>query len=361
MIGKPALLRLHRYVGLAAAAFLFVQALTGLTLVFGPQLAQLLDPSGMTSGIGSGDATAATLLGAAEGRFPGYRADRLVYPDTADGTYLVHLDDGEAGKKYVSLDRHDATIRREGSIWRFPVVAALNIHDQWLSGVAGTIVVAVAGLLLLGLAGTGLAFWWPRRGRIRKSLAVQRHLAPRLVLRQVHRTAGAVLSALLAFVALTGLFLAVPMVLDGPAPHWTSTEPFAPRLEPALALARARFPGHAVRDIRMQGPTRIAVFLHAPERNSRAVHRVVVDTRGPRIESVLGAFDNREAWVIALPLHSGSVLGLSGRLVILAGGLALAFLALTGPLMWYQARRARRRPAGAPPRKPARIDAGTIA
>jgi uncharacterized iron-regulated membrane protein len=361
MIGKPALLRLHRYVGLAAAAFLLVQALTGLTLVFGPQLAQLLDPSGMTSGAGQGDAAPARLLAVAESRYPTYRIDRLVYPEQLDGTYLVHLDDGGGAKTYVSLDRHNASIRREGGVWRFPVVAALNIHDQWLSGVPGTVLVTVEGILLLGLAATGVAFWWPRRGRIRKSLAVQRHLAPRLVLRQIHRTTGALISALLAFVALTGLFLAVPMVLDGPAPHWTSTEPFASRLEPALALARARYPGHAVRDIRMQGPTRIAVFLHAPERNSRAVHRVVVDTRGPRIESVLGAFDNREAWVIALPLHSGTVLGLSGRLVILAGGLALAFLALTGPLMWYQARRARRRPAGAPPRKPARIDAETVA
>ena len=347
MIGKPTLFRLHRYFGLAAAAFLLVQALTGLVLVFGPQFAQLVDPVGMTSRAGPGDASPARLLAAAEARYPTYRIDRLVYPEQADGTYLVHLDDGHAGKRYVSLDRHDATIRREGSIWRFPVIAAFNIHDQWLSGIPGMMLVSITGMALLGLAGTGLAFWWPKRGRFAKSLAVQWHLKPRLVLRQLHRTAGAVISLLLVMMAVTGLFIAIPMVLDGPEARWFTPAPFAPRIEPALAVARTRYPDHALRDVRMQGPTRIAFFFHAPERNSRAVHRIVVDTSGPRVAAELGAFENNAAWVFTLPLHSGTIFGLAGRLIILLAGIALALLAATGPLMWYQARRAKRRPARA--------------
>ena len=348
-MGKAFLFRLHKTFGLTAAAFLFVQALTGLTLVFGPDLAQLVDPAGMTSGPGSADASPARLLAVAEARYPQYRIDRLVYPSQEDGTYLVHLDDGNGGKRYLSLDRHNATILREGSIGHFPVIAALNIHDQWLSGVPGTVLVAVAGSMLLLLAATGLAYWWPRRGRLRQGLAIKWHVAPRLVLRQVHRTTGAIVSALLMFMAVTGLFLAIPMVLDGPAPHWISPEPFAPRVQGALELARRQFPRHEVRDIRMQGPTRIAIFFLAPERNSLAVHRVVVDTRESRVESVLGAFENKAPWVVVLPLHSGEILGLAGKLVIFLIGVALALLTLTGPLMWYQARRARRRPANVPP------------
>jgi len=58
MIGKPGLFRLHKWVGITAAAFLFVQALTGLTLVFGAELAQVVDPRGMVSKAGPRDAAA---------------------------------------------------------------------------------------------------------------------------------------------------------------------------------------------------------------------------------------------------------------------------------------------------------------
>lgn len=339
MIGKPTLLRLHKYLGLTAAALLFVQALTGMTMVFGSELAQAIDHPGMTSGPGTSDASPARLLSVAEARYPDYRADRLVWPALADGTYLVHLDDGRGGKVYLSLDRHDAAILREGRIWRFPVVLALGIHEQWLIGIPGKILVSAAGFLLVFIAASGVALWWPRRGRLGKSLAVQWHLMPRLVLRQLHRTAGTTISVIFLFVAVSGLFIAVPIVLDGAPGRWYSSEPFAPRLEPALAVAKAAVPDRELRDIRMQGPTLIAFFFHAPERNSRAVHRVVVDTRGPRVQSELDAFANQAPWVIALPLHTGEMLGLPGRVLVFVAGLTLAFLASTGPLMWYQARR----------------------
>jgi uncharacterized iron-regulated membrane protein len=343
MISKAAFFRLHKYLGLVGAAFLLVQSLTGLTLVFGPSLAQLIDPPGMTSGQGMSDARPAKLLAAAELRYPAFHIDRLVYPERPDGTYLVHLANSDGNKRYVSLDRHTAAVLRSGTIWSFPIIAALNIHDQWLSGTPGTIGISLVAVLLLLAAATALSFWWPRRGRIRKSLAVQWHLKPRAVLRQLHRTTGVSVSALLAFMALTGLFVSIPMVLDGTAKPWSTSQSFALHIEPALTLAERQFPGKAVRDVRMQAPSRIAVFLFAPERNVMAVHRVVIDTQGPTVVSVRNAFDDKEPWVVALPLHNGQALGLAGQLLIALVGLSLAALASTGPIMWWQARRARRR------------------
>jgi uncharacterized iron-regulated membrane protein len=342
MMGKASLLRLHKYFGLVAAAFLFVQALTGLTLVYGADLAQLVDPAGMISAPGGGDATPSALIAAAEARYGDFHVSRLVYPETADGTYFIHLANGRGEKRYVSLDRHKAAILRAGNIWHFPIVAAFNIHDQWMSGRLGMVVVAVAGTMLLLLAGTGLAFWWPRRGRIRQSLKVNTQLSIRLVLRQLHRSTGVVISTLLAFMAVTGLFIVIPTIVDGPPANWESTRSFAPRVGPALDLARQAFPGRAVRDIRMPKPDEIHIFFNAPERNSRAVHRVVVDTGEGRVLSVRNAFDDKAAWVIALPLHSGAALGWLGRLIILVGGLSLLGLSATGPIIWLQARRARR-------------------
>lgn len=348
MISKVAYFRFHKYLGLIGAAFLLVQSLTGLTLVFGPQLSQLIDPAGMISRPGTSEARPSRLLGAAESLYPGFHAERLVYPPGADGTYLVFLANANGNMRYVSLDRRSGAVLRFGSIWHFPVIAALYIHYQWLSGTPGLVLISSVGVVLLLTPLMGLGFWWPRRGRVRKSLTVQWHLKPRAVLRQLHRTTGVTVSGLLLFTATTGLLVSVPDAIAGTPKPWSSTQSFAPRIEPALSLAEHQFPGKAIRDVRMPDPSQIAVFLFAPERNVMAVHRVVIDTRGPTIVSVRNAFQDREPWVIALPLHNGQMFGVAGQLVIVMIGLSLAALALTGPIMWYQARRARRRTRRAP-------------
>ena len=351
MVSKAAFFRFHKYLGLIGAAFLLVQSLTGLILVFGPEFAQLVDPAGMTSGPGKTDARPSQLLASAESLFAGFHVDRLVYPDRPNGTYLVHLANANGDKRYVSLDRHTGAVLRYGTISHFPVVAALNIHDQWLSGTPGTVLISIVGLTLLLTAAMGLCFWWPRRGKVRKSLTVQWRLKPRAILRQLHRTTGVSVAALLAFMATTGLFVSIPMVIDGNPQPWSTNQSFAPRVEPAIRVAQAQFPRKAIRDVRMPGPTRVAVFLFAPERNSMAVDRVVIDTRGPSLVSVRNAFDDHETWVIALPLHNGQALGLPGQLIIFLIGLSLAALASSGPIMWVQARRARRATSRAPARQ----------
>jgi uncharacterized iron-regulated membrane protein len=354
MISKAAYFRFHKFLGLIGAAFLLVQSLTGLTLVFGPEVAQLIDPAGMTSGNGKVDASPAAMLATAESLYPSFHVDRLVYPVLLNGTYLVHLANANGDKRYVSLDRHSGTVLRTGSIWQFPLEAALNIHNQWLSGTPGMVLVSTVGLVLLLTAAMGVCFWWPRRGKVGKSLAIQWHLKPRAVLRQLHRTTGVTASALLAFMAITGMFISIPMVVAGTPAPWSTSQSFASRIDPALRLAEQQFPGRAIRDVRMPGPTEIVVYLLAPQRNSMAVHRVVIDTRGPRIESVHNAFDDRAPWVIAEPLHNGQDFGLAGKLLIALIGLSLATLASTGPIMWYQARRARRRTGRARARAPSK-------
>ena len=356
MIGKPGLFRVHRWLGITAAGFLFVQALTGLALVFGPELARLIDPSGMVSKSGSVDAAPTVLVAAAEAQYPDYRISRLVYPATEDGTYLVHLTDEHGMMRYVSLDRHDARVLREGAIWHFPMIAVFNIHDQWLAGRPGMALVMVSGFSLVIMAISGFAFWWPRRS-IRKNLAVRWDSKPRLILRQLHRTTGVLAFPLLLFQAVTGLTIVIPMVTDPPAREWNTRESFAPGVELAVGLARQRYPDHAIRDVRIAAPTRINVFFKAPERNSRAVHRVTVDTTSNRVEAVLDASADRAIWVITYPLHTGEYLGLPGRILLLFVGLALAGLAGAGAVMWAQARGAKSRSAKARTRNRAEVGA----
>jgi hypothetical protein len=141
------------------------------------------------------------------------------------------------------------------------------------------------------------------------------------------------------------LTIVIPMVTDEPAKQWNLRESFAPRVDLAVALARPRYPGHAIRDVRVVSPDRINVFFKAPERNSRAVHRVTVDTQRRQVDAILDASADRAIWVVTYPLHTGEYLGLAGRIVLLFVGFALAGQAGAGAVMWVQARRAKARSA----------------
>lgn len=349
MIGKTALFRIHKYCGLAAALVLLVQAITGMALVYGADIAQWLDPAGLVRNTAGSDASPGQLLAAAEANYPGFRVQRLVYPAQPDATYFVHMADARGARRYVSLDPGNAEILRDGSVWSFPVEAALLFHDQLMAGKFGMALVTLAGFVLLCLGISGMIVWWPKRGRIRKSLAIQWHLKARLVLRQLHRSTGVVVAIILGFSTVTGLFMSIPMLIEeSPEALPRVGRSIAPAIDGALALARREFPGHAVRDIRMPGPRRLNVFFNAPERNSRAVHLVSIDLPAHRVTMVRHARAHKEPWVIALPLHTGQALGAAGRVLILLGGFALALLAASGPILWYQASRMKRRAPARP-------------
>ncbi|MEA1671985.1 PepSY-associated TM helix domain-containing protein [Nitrospirillum sp. BR 11163] len=349
MVPKRVLFQVHKYGGLGAALFILAQALSGILLVLrrGP------GPAGLTgeapaSGVSPGDVLA-TLAAA----HPQDLLQRLVFPDRPEAPFLAHLWEPDGTIRYVALDPGTAHILRDGPLWRFPAEILSHLHDQMLAGRPGTAAIILVGLVTVATTLAGVAHWWPRPGRWRQSLTVQWRQPARLVLRQAHRTLGAVAALLVGVSALSGLTLAVPMLLDAPPPPSSPTTIMATDVDTALASARALFPGHAVRDLRFPGPKLLDVYFHAPERNAEAVHKVRIDLADQHVVQVVAANDDHAAWVVVLPLHTGVLGGGLGRALALFSGLSLAMMAVTGPAMWLQlalakARNRRRQMAGAP-------------
>jgi len=339
-MSKRLLLLIHRYCGLAAALFLLVQAATGAMLVYRAELARLADPAGMVRQSQGPDAPLSAILCAIRDQHPDWRIRRIFFPIGADGVYFVHLTTAEGAARYASLDPGSTRILRAGGIWSFPAEAALRIHYEMMSGLPGRIFILLVGISLLGMIATGLAYWWPRRGRWRKSLAIDLRLAPKLVLRHFHRSLGALLAPLILLSAATGAYLAFVLLIESPAPPARlSSPPSVTAPDRALALARSQFPGSAVRDIRIPDPGTFNILLRAPERNAEAVHLVRVDLATNRVLARIPADRDPSLWVPILPIHNGKALGTIGRIILLLGALAIATLTVTGPLMWLQARK----------------------
>ncbi|MFD1103319.1 PepSY-associated TM helix domain-containing protein [Sphingobium olei] len=339
-MSRPQWLRLHRYAGLIMALFLLVQAMTGALLLYRGPVERLLDPAGQASRGHGPILSAGQAMALASVAIPGARVTRLFAPDTSRSTWFAHMARADGEAVYATVDPAGGAVLRAGGLSRFPLEAALQLHYRLLSGRAGMAVIALNGLALLLMAGSGLAYWWPKRNPA-KALAVRWSLSPRLVLRQAHRTLGVVAAAFLILLSATGFLLVFPDLFasGGSAPPAVVT---AAQVDRELALAQSAFPGAALRDIRI-GSNRLTVNFHAPERNARAVHVVAVSLAGAHIVSAKPAQASRALWMPLLPIHSGEFLAPVGPPVWLVVALSLAALAISGPIIWWHATAQRRR------------------
>jgi len=343
-MSKTSLLALHRSLALVFAPLLLLQALTGAALLFRGPLARLVDLAGMTASARGPSVTVSTLAASAEARFASYRVQRMFLPVTREGTVFVELAGADGSTRFASLDPASARVLAAGSVWRFPLEAALRLHYRLMNGRVGLCLILANGIILALLAGSGLGFWWPGRTRVLKALAIRKSTPKRLKLRLWHRSGGVTLSVVLLFSAATGILLVAPDIPEGvgqanlgPAPLRSPTQ-----IDDAVALARAQFPGSPLRDIRFPVADRIDLNFSAPERNPRAVHMVSVAVSRREIIKSLRAAQNGVLWMKVLPLHTGDSFGIAGRLMLLVEASMLAFLAISGPTMWWRGRRARR-------------------
>jgi uncharacterized iron-regulated membrane protein len=213
-----------------------------------------------------------------------------------------------------------------------------------MDGRLGLLLVLANGLSLALIAGSGLAFWWPGRGRALKSLVIRKAAPQRVRLRLWHRSGGVTISIVLLFSAVTGLLLVAPDIAEdgGPAVIRPATARSLTRIDAAVARARAQFPAAQLHDIRFPQADRIEINFSAPARNPRAVHTVKISlSRGELLRS-LPAEHNFVLWMKILPLHTGESFGITGRVALLIEALVLSFLTISGPTMWWRARRAKR-------------------
>lgn len=346
MSARPSLLIFHRRLALTMAPLLLLQALTGSVLLFRTEIARTIDPRAMVRSSSAPDAPISTLTARTEAALPGFRVTRLFLPATPRDTAFALLADDQGSARYAAVDPGNGALLAAGGIWRFPLEAALQLHYRLMDAKVGMTVILANALALMILSITGTAFWWPGRKRAIKALAIRAAAPPRARLRQWHRSTGILLALPVLFSATTGLLLILPDLAEpaGVAASPTPT-PGADAIDQAVARAAAAFPGEPIRDIRFPQADRIDVNFLAPQHGPRAVDVASVSLSGGQLLKRIPAAENPALWMTVLPLHTGDSFGIGGRIILLVEAIALIFLACSGPLMWWHARRPRRRKA----------------
>lgn len=366
--------RWHFYAGLIILPMLMWLAATGALYLYKAELERVVYGA-WTQRQFTGPPTAlAPMLDRVTAQMPGRvtRIERPADPDTSWGMTLVRPD-GERRTLFVD----PAFGQVLGSTAEGGVMETVKrLHSLAITGPVGNAVIEIAAGWVILLCLSGFYLWWPRAGQ--RALALRGRVGQRLFWRDFHASTGALVGAVILFLAVTGmpwsgywggwLRGAVAAVGGGrpPAPGAARGEHAdhgAP--DPALPWSmqhRGHPTGHGGADI---GPDRAIAIASARGIGSAWSLTLPAEAGAPYLVAAaakraddarvlyLDATDGRvlldapyaqfgrgaQAIEWGIAVHQGQQYGEVNRLAMLAGCIGAWLLGLSAPILWWKRRR----------------------
>jgi uncharacterized iron-regulated membrane protein len=352
---------LHRYVGLAVAAVLFMSGLTGALITFDGDIDRATHPALRQAAPAPGGVGADVLAAGARQAWSGHPIRMIVFPETPGDTVEVWYRDSSM-RAY--LDPHDGRILGMRDMRDTLMGVLVDLHTNLLAGETGRAVIGWCGLAAVALIVLGVWLWWPKGGRWRAALTVKWEAGAARVWLDVHKVAGIATCVFLLVIAATGAALALPKIVTDPllaaltgqgvtrdAPQSVRRAGAPASLDAMMRQAKAAFPEGRITRLMLpakpQAP--VTVRMRLPGEIHQLGRTFVYFDRYDG--TLLRADDVREAGLATrinawfYPLHTGVVGGVGTRLLNVLFGLSLALISLSGAWMWVRNRLAKRRAA----------------
>jgi uncharacterized iron-regulated membrane protein len=388
------LVRLHRWFGVATALFLFVAGLTGAIIAWDHELDAALNPSffkARTDAPALSGLELARRVEAADPRLqvtylpltaePGHTLQMMVLPRTNPATKQPYpLDFNQ-----VAVDPATGEIqgRRE---WGAVSLARLNLipfiyklhytlHLPFTGGIdTGTWLMGIVGIVWLFDSVIAHVLSFPSFKAWRKSFAFRLKRGGYALTFDLHRSGGVWIWGLLMVVALTSISMNLAGPVVRPIVSLFSTLTPDPINNPEIVRAPqpgdkvmsreqifelAEQAGKAMNLAAPPGGIYYAEFLHTygvgfyvPGNDHGDVGLgnpwMYWDAATGKLlgKTIPGKGTAGDIFMqVQFPLHSGRILGLGGRILLSAMGIAVAVLSATGLLIWLKKLNARRRSA----------------
>lgn len=345
----------HRWVGLFLGLFIAVQGLTGTLLLFRQPLNHLLHPGAFTPSPPALDANVDAV------RASGCTISRIDLPDTATDPLFFHLSCN--GDPFMAT-AGGGRVLRLAPLGDWPMEWLFQFHYRLAAGTAGQQAVGWIGVALLALCLTGL--WMllraARRDGWRALFRPGWPTAPLRRWRDLHRAAGLYLVPVLALLALTGIGMAwnptvtaALSVTPRPSPQ-VPVRPDTPLLPLSSIVDRGK--GAAPSSIRLPGGHGRVVMVMRGRADSPDYEQFWFDGYTGTPLGTRRAAERAPAdrfMDLFYPLHTGSLLGPAGTVLLLLAGLSLPGFLATGVFLWSR----RRGPATLPMRVAALSRDGT--
>jgi uncharacterized iron-regulated membrane protein len=343
---RNTVLQAHRWAGLTVGLVLIYVALTGLTMLFRPQLEPLVERGLREVSSCVARLPADALVRSAREVHPGGRIRQLEIADGGFGATVVRFDDLVG----VYVDPCNGAILGQRDRWGGVFGMLEYLHRYRFVGntdVSETIAGSVAFTLVLMVLG-GIVAWWPASLKAAgKSLKLRPKLKGRAFEINLHRTYGMYVALVLlatAGAALTFTFDwargAVYAIMGSPPPERkpVSAESGGTVLPLETFLARTLAMVPDAGDITLINPGKpgaaveiIVIERAAPHPNARTMLFLDAHTGGVlRFEPYAASSPGHKVYRWLASLHMGYIGGVFGQLVLLAAILGIPILGYTG-------------------------------
>jgi len=354
---RNAIVVLHRWIALILGLFIALVSITGSIIVVEGPLDRLLHPDLFTVPIpasGTARVTLDSLMASAGTRGA---VTRLVLAEADGRSVLAQLTRG-AGEVFLN-PYTGAVIGQRTLAERNAGFTARNhsLHVTLMARAAGNQVVVWSTIAALFLVVGGLYLWWQDKiWRVRFAASWKR------INFDLHHALGLFTFIVLFLMTATGVTMHYPIFgrffsrLDRGAPAAPAPAPQslpAPgaamvSLEAAAGASQAALPGSELGSIGVPADTArpISIGRRFPEdRSDGGRSRIFVDRWTGRVLHVSSSRDARlgaRLNAAQRPLHTGEILGPPTEVIWFVASLVLAAQAVTGTLMWWHGRPARK-------------------
>lgn len=346
---RKTFVKLHRWLGLCAAAIWLVQALTGILLTFHFEAEDAM----LTTRQVATDSTAIERRIDALANAGGAARVNWIWTTAGlpDRYVILHKSaDGESRKAYI--DGAGEILRNAAADDYSFLGLVREIHLTLVAGTVGHWILAASGLLLVTNLVFGLVIAWPKRGQWRHALRPRGRRGSAARSYSWHKALGLWAGLPLLIVVTTGTLV----LFEHPIRDLVGAEEVSLPANPATGqpvgfAAASHAAVAAIPGSRFVGTTMPSVedasyyaWVRAPGELYRGGYGgslVVVDANDGGIRGAwpVTEADPAQAFVASFyPLHTGEALGLAGRLLALATGVSLAAGIILGLLLWWRRR-----------------------
>lgn len=214
----------HRWVAMVTGVLLLVIVLSGVVLLYEPDLQKALHPSLYAATPASGTISAEQARDAALAAYPTVKPENVI---KNRGVWEVHahLDKGKGPYREIHVDPGTGKVLGIGNANGGVLGVMKNLHMCGLTCedyagywgamayevkvlgnelMVGTLVLGLLGLVLLGLAISGIVLWWPGIKRMARGFAFRRGKGTYAVNYDLHKLAGMAAIPFLLMWAVTG-------------------------------------------------------------------------------------------------------------------------------------------------------------
>lgn len=356
---RKLLLNVHLWVGLAACLLLFMLGLTGAMLVFENNLDHVFNPSLSYVKPQPERLPLEQLQAAVLKQFPHSRALVLQLSPSSPSPDLAYAFMVAQGKERdeVFIDQYTGRILGRRVAGSGFVTKVHRFHTTLLAGPAWSAISGWASVLMCLLALSGIYLWWPR-----KIFKPNFRASGRRINFDLHNSIGFYASVFAFLLAFTGVFMHWEGTLSpllsrlthstiDQIPTKVSSAPAAPgavplSLDQLVELALAQMPGARVTQISLavKPADCVRIWMKYPEDGTPAGRTwVFLDQYTGK---VLTARSSRTVpWAASYvrswnrEIHTGDIFGWPTRILACLASLAVAFLSISGPVIWLLKKR----------------------